>query len=334
MTKVATIDTRRLLALLLIAAMLIAMIPIGVALLPSGVLAADNGTVACNFTTNNGAPVVNSIALSGGGTMNPGSAYDITVNITDTNTMDDIDWVTVYLYWDENGTYVDPVTPSANNNTVAVLNWVKASGFALDSGHVGSTWGLTGTPPTMSASIASWVFHVTVSKVAEESLSGAEWHIHADANDGTNPTADNKNEDPNQVSWYGEISVATSSINWGSMATGTDNVQSAAISATYKANGTYDQQVSASATWTGPATIGLNAAGTPGDAQLSIRANDAASEGDAVQVSTSYQSFDSGVMTIEDGNTETSNYLWLTLGDTGIPAGQYTGSVFFKIVNS
>ena len=334
MTRVATIDTRRFFALLLIAAMLIVMIPIGVAMLPSGVLAADNGTVTCNFTTNNGAPTVDSVAI-GSTTLSPGSAYDITVTVSDTNTLDDEDNITVYFYYDADGTYADP-TPSANNNNFAVLKWVKGAGFSLDAAHSGSTWGLTGTPPTMTLSTGSWVFHVTVSKVAEETLSGAEWHINAHVNDGT-AEAEGTNAVGNhaQVNWYGEITVATSAIDWGAMATGTDNTQSAAIGATYIANGTYDQQAMASSTWTGPATIGLDATGNPGDAQLSVRANDTNDLAGAIQVSSaSYQSFDSGVMTVEAGNPETTNYLWLTLGHTGIPAGTYTGSVYFKIVNS
>jgi len=44
MTKVATMDTRRFVTMLLLAAMLIAMIPISMVVLPSGLLAADNDT--------------------------------------------------------------------------------------------------------------------------------------------------------------------------------------------------------------------------------------------------------------------------------------------------
>ncbi len=87
MTKVATMETRRFVAMVLIVAMLAAMLPMAVvAVLPGGVLAADNSQITCNFTTSNGAPVINTIALSGSGTMNPGSTYDITVNISDPST--------------------------------------------------------------------------------------------------------------------------------------------------------------------------------------------------------------------------------------------------------
>jgi len=335
MTKAATIENHRFLCLVVLAAMLIAMIPIGVAVLPSGLLAADNGTVTCNFTTSNGAPTVDNVFISST-TLSPGSTYNITVTVSDTNTLDDEDNITVYLYYDADGTYADPTTASADNNTFAILKWTKTGDvYGMDAAHGTSSWGLTGTSPSpMTPSTGSWVFHITVSKVAQETTSG-EWHINAHVNDGTTE-AEGHNADGNHalVNWYGEITVATSAINWGAMATGTDNTQSAAISATYVANGTYDQQASASATWTGPATIALDAAGNPGNAQLSVRADDSAVVGSAIQVSTSYQTFDSGVMTSEAGNPETANHLWLSLGDTGIPAGQYTGSVFFKIVNS
>jgi len=334
MTKVATIDTRRFLALLLIAAMLIAMIPIGVAVFPSGILAADNGTVTCNFTTSNGAPTVNSITLSSS-TMNPGTAYDITVNVTDNGTVDDIDWITVYLYWDSDGTYNDPTTPAANNNSCAVLQWTKAGGFVLNSGHSGSTWILSGTAPTMTLSTANWVFHVTVSLVAEQSnIDSSKWFIHADANDGTNPTVDNYNADINEVTWYGQIGSVTTDAVWSSaMNLGSDNVQSPQFTATYTSNGAFNQQVMASGTWTGPVSLTLNTSGAPGNAQLSLIADVDGTAAGGTQVTTSYQTMDTGTMTAETGDVEGNLYLWMSLGDTGIPSGAYSGSVFLKISN-
>jgi hypothetical protein len=326
-TKAATIETHRFLCLVVLVAMLIAMIPISMAVFPSGLLAADNSTVTCNFTTNNGGPVVNSVALSGSGTMNPGTAYDITVNITDNGTVDDID---------SDGTYADPGEPVANNNTCAVLKWTKGGGFALDAGHSGSTWALSGTAPTMTLSTASWIFHVTISHVAEQSNTDAsEWHIHADANDGTNATVDNYNaNDANEVTWYGEISAVTSTVEWASaMNLGSDNVQSPQFTATFVSNGAFNQQVMGSGTWTGPATLTLDVTGAPGDAQLSLIADDDGTAAGGVQVSTSYQTMNTGTMTLETGDVEGNLYLWLSLGDTGIPAGEYTGSVYLKISN-
>jgi hypothetical protein len=77
----------------------------------------------------------------------------------------------------------------------------------------------------------------------------------------------------------------------------------------------------------------LNTSGTPGNAELSLIADDDGTAAEGVQVSGSYQAFNTGAMTSETGDVEGTLYLWLSLGDTGIPAGEYTGNVYLKISN-
>ncbi len=257
-----------------------------------------------------------------------------------TSTVADIDNITVYLVYDADGIIDDPFTPpSADNNTCAILRWVKGAGtpFSLDSAHSGSTWGLTGTEAdNMTASVGDWVFHVTVSKVAKQSTDNAttEWHIHAYANDGTTE-AYKASADNSEVAWYGEIGDVTTTVKWAAaLGVGSDNIQSPQFGATYKCNGTFNQQVMASESWTGPATLTLNTSGTPGNAQLSLMADVDSDISGATQVTTSYKTMHSGVMTPESGDKESNLFLWLSLGDTGIPAGEYSGSVYLKISNS
>lgn len=73
--------------------------------------------------------------------------------------------------------------------------------------------------------------------------------------------------------------------------------------------------------WSGGGTsLTLNAGGTPGEAEFSLKGDDTATLGSAVLVSTSYVTIHSGSQTGEAGNTETTNTLWLKMGASGIPA--------------
>ena len=136
------------------------------------------------------------------------------------------------------------------------------------------------------------------------------------------------------MNWYGEISVNTGSVDWGTVSLGSDfdaNSQTG-ISVTYVCNGNYNQQVKSDGSWSGGATsLTLNAAGTPGVAEFSLKADDTATLPSAALVSTGYVTIDSGTQTGEAGNTETANTLWLKMGASGIPAVTYSGTIYYQI---
>ena len=136
------------------------------------------------------------------------------------------------------------------------------------------------------------------------------------------------------MNWYGEITVNTAGIDWGTVSLGSDfsaNVQSG-VSVTYISNGSYNQQVKSDSPWTGGASsVTLNGAGTPGAGQFSLKANDINDLGSAALCSTGYANIDSGSQTGESGNVEAANTLWLKVGATGIRDVTYNGTIYYQI---
>jgi hypothetical protein len=136
------------------------------------------------------------------------------------------------------------------------------------------------------------------------------------------------------MNWYGEVSVNTPTVNFGTVALGSDfssNAQTG-ISVTYICNGNYSQQIKVTAPWTGgPDSINLNTSGTPGDGEFSMKADDTVTIGSANLVSTGYITIGTGTQTGEAGNTVTANTLWLKLGASGIPAVTFNGTIYYGI---
>jgi hypothetical protein len=90
--------------------------------------------------------------------------------------------------------------------------------------------------------------------------------------------------------------------------------------------------VKSDGSWSGSGvSITLDAAGSPGVKEFSMKADDTAVLGSAVLVSTSYVTIDSGSQTGEAGNTESANTLWLKMGASGIPAVTYNGTIYYQI---
>ena len=133
------------------------------------------------------------------------------------------------------------------------------------------------------------------------------------------------------MAWYGEIQVG-GTVHFGSVNLGATDQQSPAFSNTYIANGTYTRAVSAATSWTnGSATLGL-ATGAPGASQFALKANETSGTSGATVVSGSYASLGSSHgITGDAGDLISSNYLFLSLGSTGVPSGTYAGNVYYEI---
>jgi hypothetical protein len=122
---------------------------------------------------------------------------------------------------------------------------------------------------------------------------------------------------------------------------GHKKVSQTPISANYISNGAFDEQVMTESPWTGTTeNLTLAEGGGPGDGAFSIQADDDNTLSGAVWVKASaYTSFgiddvdDNSVMTTEDGHDVTGNYLWLTLGNSGIPPETYSGRLWYAIAN-
>lgn len=143
------------------------------------------------------------------------------------------------------------------------------------------------------------------------------------------------------MNWYGELAISEATIAFGSVALGVVDDPSPNFVLTNIANGDYQLLLKASATWTGGTSswdLSLDTGDeNPGDAELALEADDDGTEADAQLVTDAYLLYtghatDTGP-TIEAGATVDTNTLWLSLGSTGIVADDYTGTVYYQILN-
>ncbi|NQT71633.1 MAG: DUF2341 domain-containing protein [Chloroflexi bacterium] len=263
----------------------------------------------------------------------PQVEYNTRVRITKNDgTLNDLSTVKATLFYDSDGSYaVEDVPGSGNTQTAAILAWTNGGSPVWSiNPDTSTTWSINSgscSAPSLSSTEGTFQFYFTPGKVASETTGSAKWHIYGAANSGT-LTANNY-QDNLDMNWYGEINSITSSFGFGSVSLGdTDIVSTSAVSATYISNGAYDEQVKSDASWIGQLTSTALSLGT----EFSLKADDDNTVADAVSVaSASYTSIDtSGTQTAEAGVTQANNYLWLTT-DSGIPADEFQGSVYFGI---
>ena len=245
----------------------------------------------------------------------------------------------VTIFYDADGTYAaEDVPGSGNVQTAAILTLTVGAtpSWQIDAIAGGGSWTIESgncVQPTLSNTTGDFWFHFKAGKVATETSGSGKWHIYAEATDDSSDSADN-HQDNRTMNWYGEITVNTASVNFGSVDLGSDfsaNSQTG-ISVTYICNGNYNQQVKSDGSWSGGGTsLTLNGAG-PGEGEFSLKADDTATLGSAVLVSTSYVTIGSGTQTGEAGNTESANALWLKMGASGIPVVTYSGTIYYQII--
>jgi hypothetical protein len=191
----------------------------------------------------------------------------------------------------------------------------------------------------MTSSEGIFEFHFKPGKVATETKSGAKWQIYAQAYDGTATAS--ANQTGKNMNWFGEVTVNTASVDWGSVTPGTtwgDSTKQTGISVKYISNGAYDEQVAASAQWAGTSdNATLDAAGNCTNTnEFSLKADDTATlPGDGLVPATpSYLTIDNtGAQTSELGDTVATNTLWLKLSPVFLSKTTYNGTIYYQVVN-
>jgi hypothetical protein len=281
----------------------------------------------------NVAPTVGTITISPS-SMTPQEQWtNITVPVTDSDTLADVNEVYVEVFYDSAGN--DPTAPgTADVQTCAILIWTRDGSPEWDIAPASTTWQInTGGCSNASDTLTTgnWVFSFKVGKVATHSPGTDDWDIYAKATDSASQTGDNYLRDV-EMNWYGEITVETSNISWGTVTPGCSNNISPVVNITYICNGNYNEQVKTSQNWTSAlGNVTLNTTGNPGTGEFSLKADDDDTIEGAVQVlSAEYTTFDTGTQTTESGNLENNNHLWLSLG-IGIPVDTYSGTLYFGI---
>lgn len=308
------------------------------------VMAAE-GTATGNFTVGNAVPTVGTPAVTS--PMDPQLQAWVNVTITDNNKLSDLSTVEAVLFYDADGTYTDPgASPTPNTQTLAIMTWYASNNtFTIQSGSP-STWSIdnaTCTHPALTEYSGDWKFSFQPGKVATETPGSDRWFARVNATDSASATGSNNNSATGStMNFYGEINVNTAIVNFGTVALGSGfaaNNETADVKNI--ANGNYTETAktddgSGNGKWLGAtANVTLNTTGTPGSGEFSLAIDDTTTLASSVNMSTAYQAINSaGVQTGEAGYPSGNHGLWLAVGAEGIEPTEYSGTIYFQIVNA
>lgn len=329
---------RKVLAIVLAAAMLLTLVP-------ALALAAEDsmsGTFKCNAT-----PSVTSVTLTETA-MTPQTEYSVTVALSDADNLSDLTTVVLKVWYDSdagNPSEGEYDSASADTQTCAVITYtLSGDTFAIDP-SASTTWVL-GTCTALeagekSATTGDCIFDFTPGKVATEAAGGANWQVAAKATDSGSQTAFGYDSTPGAtIAWYGELAVNPTSVDFGTLVKGTafagctPQTVYDTSGVNYIANGAYDEKVKSSSPWGGATlyTTDTDPASMPAD-NFSLKADDTATLGTAVMVDTTGVAIDeTGGLTSEDGDDVDVNTLWIQLASS-FSSGQYDGTVYYMIAD-
>lgn len=341
--SMSTIRKRDILALVVVVAIILAMIP-------TMVLAASNeGSITGEYTLGDSAPTVDNVTLyttanATATTMIPETEFVVKVTVTDNNTLRDLDNVTVTIFYDADGSYDNVTVPTTGNpKTCGIItcsssdNWSTHS-WATDFG--GSTrWAFdnvsSAIPTSMGASTGTFEFYFTPGAVATMTVDPSRWHINATAVDSSSKSGTNYQANL-LMAWYGELDITpATNVTWTNPTAGmTDKAADANVSVTYIANGTYYSKVAATGTWGSATLVPDNSTLGSNAFRLKAYYNDTVGSAQIVQSYSTYSaSIYSGGQTTEAGQLVDTNTLWLSLGSP-FTNGTYSGTIYYKISNS
>jgi hypothetical protein len=268
--------------------------------------------------------------------MTPQVEYAVKATITDLNSLNDLTTVVVTIYYDASGTYNPANIPtSGNTQTAAILTCtVGTSPTWSISPNASTSWSIVSAncvQPTLTGNTGDFWFHFKPGKVTTAAT--GNWYIYARA---TNKAAFNGDNHQNSLTmnWYGEVSISTIDITWGTVDPGSDfitNIQTG-ITIKYICNGDFQKQVMTTSPWLdGNETVRLNTGGNPGNNEFSLKANSTdIFDGAQLVNNTGSTTIGTGTQTGESGVTVSTNTIWLRVG-TGIFPDQYNGTIYFGI---
>ena len=332
---------RKLISILVVAALALGLVPASLA------MAAETGTSSGSFSVGGTAPHIDAFETYSdaactlvANSLTPQVIYYAKISVSDANTLDDIQEIKVKSYYDATQADADESTIVAGAaQTAAIFTWTKAGGWTIAAGAP-TTWTVetaSSVNPTMTATTGDWIMAFKVGKVATEPVGVANWDFHAKVTDGTF-LAHGIYLRGKLVLWYGQITVNTANIDFGTVnvATGfADNVNEvSSISVLCHSNGDFYGQVKSSATWRGSANNAtLDSTGACANANefsLKVYYNDTFAS--ATQVDTTGVNVAPQSQTTEAGLLHDTLTLWLKLGAV-FPIDAYSGSITFMIAN-
>jgi len=282
--------------------------------------------------------------------MTPGVTYWAKVTISSPNKLKHLQTVRATIYYDFDSSH--PVAPGAPGNpqSCAILTRTVGDGalnWSIDAGG-STTWDVVeascSEPADLNVTLGDWKFAFTPGKVAHEAIPATDCWDAQGYTINKNSQDDDAYVYDKAMDWYGEITVNTASVDWGTVPlgltfSGAENPETG-ISVTYLANGDYYEDVNSSENWTGETSLEIVAldgdGGNPpsADSQFALKGNDVSDNSTWVTVQTSYNHIDdTGAITTETPAPVITNTLWLSLSAAGITPDKYDGEIHYQIAN-
>jgi len=324
-----------------IAALAVVMIiTIGTTALPA--MADTEGTSTGSFNLGNAAPQVTAVALyesnesTSASQMTPPTEYAVKIDVSDSNTLKDIDEIKVVIK-------KDGYSGSDDVHSQATYKWTPSGNWEL-VGPSGTNWSLetSSEPDDLTATVDTWWLHFKPSKVATE----ANWDIEVTVNDNSSATGTNSTQNIPML-LYVEISAIDTSYTFGNVNLGTTenkitDPNDGNIGVTAIANGAYKLESKTSTTWTGQNTNDVAtvdpSTGTLGAGEIRLIDNAANSYSGGSKVQTDEYKPIAGYSTLSGPTTESGAshdiYQWLDVASEGLLPDTYQGTYYVQIADA
>ncbi|AGK62018.1 hypothetical protein Asulf_02058 [Archaeoglobus sulfaticallidus PM70-1] len=274
--------------------------------------------------------------------MTPQTEYTIKIEALDNNGYSDIENITVYIYYDADGSGDDE--PSSDNpQTQATYRWTGSVWTFV--GPIWSTWGIDASesrgPVDTTYTTGTWYLHFIPGKVATESDSTvAKWIIKVVVVDNSSASDSLKDID-NEMLWYGEISILDTSFSFGAVALGSsDNPITepvdGKIDVVTVCNVEHKIQAKTDAQWSsGGYTVNVSTTSeNPGPGEIALENNAKNNENTASLVTTAFTTVKGleSLSATDESGLASGIYVWLSVG-TELPAKTYQGTYYVTIMN-
>jgi len=267
--------------------------------------------------------------------MTPPTEYAVKIDVSDSNTLNDIDEIKVVIK-------KDGYSGSDDVHNQSTYKWTH-SGWQF-VGPTGTNWSLetSSAPSDLTKTADTWWLHFKPSKVATE----ANWSINVTVNDNSSATATKSVKDIPML-LYVEISAVDASYSFGNVNLGTTknnitNPTDGNIQVTAIANGAYKLESKTNTTWTGQNTSDVATVdpgtGTLDDGEIRLIDNAANSYSGGTNVSISAYQTIAGYGSLTGPTSETGAshniYQWLDVAAKGLLPDTYQGTYYVQIADA
>lgn len=249
--------------------------------------------------------------------------------------------VRVTIFYDSAGT--NPPPPGrGNSQTCGILLCIITLPnipplWVIDAG-IPTSWQILPTEcqyPDLRQKEGSWIFAFKPGKVATASPPG-NWDVCAKATTKLGEWDELCIWDK-AMNWYGEVIIFPALLDWGEVAPGTrfENTppNPRTLTAIYIANGSYGVDIKSEDWSSGTATAYLDETGgnpPAGENQFALKVSASGGLSNAITIRKEYVLLDEGTRTGEGGRVQINSF-WLSLSQSDIPSGTYSGTVYYRI---